>query len=258
MNHTFKSHEWIYVFLFFLGLILVVSGCEQMFDEDSKNKSKYSVEPMQINLEGTDKVFVIPRNYFGPNYKNDPDKKTLTEFGLTFYMPGFEGFTADMEAAYPNIGREFNDQYNYMIRVLWLRSVSQAMVKSGKMINPAGEEVEVSPAAWGDAKAMYENGTKGKKIIREEYGLICKGPELAEKNNDWVHCLGKKSNGEWLLLKTYLSPHRKKGVPYLCDIHYYSQQEQLNIRYSFSRSHLAKWREIDDKIWEKLHSWEVK
>ena len=70
---------------------------------------------------------------------------------------------------------------------------------------------------------------------------------------------GVRSNGEFFWFRTSLAAGETKrnGWPSnpLCDVQYYSEEEDLSIAYRYSQDHLAKWREIDDAIWSKIHQW---
>ena len=209
-------------------------------------RDKFSTKPIKIKLKDSDKIFVIPGNYFSPHEKNTRDEEKLQRFGFTLFLPNYEGFSIDMAEEYPKRSKHWDD----MIWVLRVNPEAKFVIQDGK-------EVPLPPNVWGEPKALFKIRTNGLELLREEHDLKCYGKKSWIGLGNGLPCIGTRSNGE-LLVMWATDPPQQEGIPYMCDVRYYSEQEQLYIEYRFSRHQFAKWREIDDAIWAKLHAWQVK
>lgn len=216
---------------------------------DSFDSGEFSTKPIKIRLESSNRSFLVPRNYFSPNAAGDPDEEELPHFGFILFLPDFQGFTRDTAKFYapehfpPVKGEKYFDSV-YVLGVTPLEKVDRRN----------GKNTPVPPNVWGDPMAMLQAVTKGYELIREEYGLKCYGKKGSEGKGNRFPCIGARSNGE-LIFMWAADPPELEGVPYLCDVLYASDQEQLFVNYRYSRRHLSQWREIDDAIWAKLKAW---
>ncbi len=124
-----------------------------------------------------------------------------------------------------------------------------------------GTSRRVSPAGYGDPSARFENLRRRfePSPSLQRYGL--EGYRRLGKNNSGVLWTGARSNGEFFFIQASLAPEElpRPGITFpLCQSRYFSEKEDLFIAYRYPQDHIAKWREIDDAIWEKLREWRVK
>jgi len=212
-------------------------------------EKRYSTKPIRIVLGARE--FRIPANYFGPKYRDEPDTFVAKDhgFGFSLFLPDFGGYTKD------------NWQEGWFHpQLISVRQVKQVDKNEIVKFND-GTRQKISPAAYGDPAAMYKN-VKG---LYEDYSAFkLYGLEGYRHQGGGatpgVLWTGTRSNGEFFFFRSYMDPGQTlpPGRYPLCDIRYYSAQEDLSITYVYPKHHLDKWREIDDAIWAKLHSWRVK
>jgi hypothetical protein len=230
-----------------MTILALLSACHR--DAREEARARFSTEPIKISLRDSSRVFLIPRNYIEPNLADEPDEQELRRFGLTFFLPDYSGFTVDLAEEYPRRSTRWGD-------MIWVLRVQPMPGAGAEFIVERGEKVPVQPEWWGDPDAMFKNGIDGLDLYYEAYGLRCYGKANWAGLGNNLPCLGKRSNGESIFMQVRDKP-RMDGIPYICDVRYYSEREQLYVEYRFPRQHLDKWREIDDAIWARLHSWAV-
>ena len=95
------------------------------------------------------------------------------------------------------------------------------------------------------------------QVVFEKHGLKCYGTiRHAEPvaKGVYSYCIGKRTNGELLLLyggdSTDGSNCRTR-----CWVQYYSEREELEVVYFFPNKMFQNWRQIDDTVWTNLHAW---
>jgi hypothetical protein len=233
-------------------IVALLFGCSHLVYATESPQSDVSTKPIKIKLKDSDRVFAIPRNYFSPREANEPDEEELEYFGFTLFLPTFEGYTTETAKFYapehfPPIKGEKYFESIYVLRV--------EMVEKFDRRN--GKNTPLPPNAWGDPMAMLQAVSKGQNLIREEYGLKCYGKRSWEGKGNRFPCIGTRSNGEFIFMWSP-DPPELSGLPWNCDVIYYSAQEDLYINYQYSRRHIAKWREIDDAVWAKIKAWRVR
>jgi hypothetical protein len=162
------------------------------------------------------------------------------------FLPDFSGYTKD------NWQDKFDRRLIQVIRVNMVDK-RQVVVKGGK-VEP------ISPAAYGEPKAQFENTRPLLEATPSvsAYGLQGYRPRGSTSHVTWT---GTRPNGEFFFFRSTLAPGDapKAGIPNpLCDVRYYSEIEDLFIVYRYSNDNLPIWREIDDAVWTKLHAWRVK
>lgn len=195
----------------------------------------YSTKPKRVFMAGRE--YVIPANYFGAKQKDEPDTFHASDeggFGFFLFLPEYGGHTKE----------NWRDPFDPRLITIVL----------------------VRPNIRGDGKGRGDNlrGFNSLRFLMEDkpsfklYGL--QGYRRKGKA-DGAFWAGTRSNDEFFFFKSDLAPGEptKPGIinP-LCDVRYYSDKEDLYIVYRYSQKHIAKWREIDDAIWAKLHGWQVK
>jgi len=217
-----------------------------MESETKKVDLLYSTRPKRVVLG--DRIYLVPRNYFGPKGKESADTLVVGEggFGFLLFLPDFVGYTKD------NWSNPFDRQ---LVRVLQVKIVDKnAMIKRRD-----GTSAPIRPSAYGDPAAQFEvlrfqyEQTPSFKL----YGLEGYRGKGALRDVGWI---GRRSNGEFYFLECSLAPDQlgKPGTypPYpSCKTQYYSEAEDLRVAYVFAQEQFAKWREIDDAIWAKLRAW---
>jgi hypothetical protein len=240
------QQQWLNV------IVALLLGCSDSLCAAESPKSDVSTKPIKIKLKDSDRVFTIPRNYFSPQEANEPDEEELEYFGFTLFLPNFEGYSPATARFYapehfPPIARE---AYYNSVYVLRVEEVSKFDTRNGK-------QTPLPPNAWGDPKAMFDAVSKGYELLREDYGLKCYGHKSWEGKGNQFPCIGTRSNGELIFM--WASDPPESGMsPYICDVVYYSEQQQLYINYRYSRRNIAKWRELDDAVWAKINAWRVR
>jgi hypothetical protein len=208
----------------------------------------YSTKPRRVIL-GT-REYVIPANYFGPKQKDRSDTRDATKsyFGFFLFLPDYDGYTRD------NWQDDFDPR---LIRVLQVSMVD----KNEVVFNPELGHIRVPPAGYGDPTAQFQNIRGMLEETPSLHAYDLQGYRPKHGGGGDVTWVGTRSNGEFFFFESRVAPGQAapKGSKYpSCDVRYYSEKEDLFIAYLYSNDHLAKWREIDDAIWAKLHKWQVK
>lgn len=207
----------------------------------------FSTKPVRVILGA--RKYVIPANYFGEKQKAEPDGFDATKggFGFSLFLPDYSGYTKE------NALDKFDRRRVHVLRV-------EVVDKNEVVYMPGQGHIRVSPANYGDPKAQFQNRAPSleAKPSLHAYELDGYRPRHGRADVTWV---GQRSNGEFFFFRSHLAPSEpaREGMVYpFCDVRYYSEKEDLFIVYRYSNDHLAKWREIDDAIWEKLHGWQDK
>lgn len=208
----------------------------------------YSTKPVRVILGARE--YVIPANHFGPKEKDGFDTFDAGKvgyFGFFLFLPDYGGYTKN----------NWHDKFDRrLIKVVEVKMVD----RNETVFNPELGYQRVNPAGYGDPKARFQNARRGleDKPSFHAYGLEGYRPKYSNVDVVWT---GTRSNGEFFFFRCHLAPGDppQAGIvePH-CDVRYYSEKEDLFIAYRYSNDHLAKWREIDDAIWTKLHGWQVK
>jgi hypothetical protein len=163
------------------------------------------------------------------------------------FLPNYGGYTKD----------NWRDKFDR--RLIEVAQVS-AVDKSRIVVFTDGHSERISPAAYGEPKAQFQNIRDGleDRPTLHAYGLDGYRPKGSNVDVVWV---GARSNGEFFFFRCPLAPGDppQPGIPTPhCDVRYYSEKDDLYIAYRYSNDYLAKWREIDDAIWQKLNGWRTK
>lgn len=221
---------------------------KQATEEASEQVDRlYSTKPVRVVLGS--RQYLIPANYFGPKEKDGPDTFDAGSggyFGFVLFLPDYAGYTK----------QNWRDPFDR--RKITIRSVG--MVDKDRIVTYSdGRRGRVGPADYGDPKAVFQRMRKLGMIEAKPsihlYGLDGYRGGL---NVVWA---GTRSNGEFIFFESNLAPGDppKAGlVNPICDVRYYSSKEDLRITYQYSVDQLSKWREIDNAIWKRLHTWQVK
>jgi hypothetical protein len=209
----------------------------------------YSEKPVRVILGPRE--YVIPANYFGPKELEEPDTfKAEGYFGFFLFFPNFGGYTKE----------NWRDRFD--TRLIHVTGVS--LVDRNAMIPYfEGGRVKITPANYGEPKAQFEN-RKSRLEERPSFDIFSlKGYRwrgAGTKGTPGITWTGTRSNGEFFFFESSLAPGEPKrpGITNpLCTARYFSEKEDLHVRYFYSQDHLDKWKQIDDAIWAKLHRWRV-
>jgi hypothetical protein len=208
----------------------------------------YSTKPVRVVFGRRE--YVIPANYFGPKEKNGLDTFDAGKvgyFGFFLFLPDYNGYTKN----------NWKDKFDHhLVTVLEISTVDKERIVSFT----DGHTERVNPAQYGEPKARFQNG---RSLLEEKPSLSIYGLQgyRPKHGNLPVTFVGTRSNGEFLFFDCHLAPGDAPtpGLVYpFCDVRYYSEKEDLFIAYRYSNDYLAQWRDIDDAIWRKVHSWQVR
>jgi hypothetical protein len=204
----------------------------------------YSTKPVRVRMGKQE--YVIPVNHFTEKGRDNP---TVVErdggFGFVLFLPDYGGFTKE------NWLKGWFDPRR--IEVLELKPVD----KNARAVMSDGTIALVGPAGYGDPKAQFENI---RSLLEAQPSLKAFGLAGYRRRNGapGVFWTGTRSTGEFFFFDSSFAPGEpqpRAAVHPLCNVGYYSEHEDLFIRYIYSQEHIAAWREIDDAIWKKLRSW---
>lgn len=216
-------------------------------EEESREVDRlYSTKPIRFRMAG--RQYVVPVNYFTPKGRDRPGGGESKGFGFFLFLPDFVGYTKK------NWRNPFD---RHLIKVIQINPIDRnAMVPYA-----GGGYAKVTPANYGDPRAQFENRRKSLeerasfKLYNLE-GYRWKNPKI-----EGVTWIGTRSNGEFFFFGSTLAPGDvlKAGlINPLCNVRYYSEKEDLFISYRYSQDNIEQWRAIDDGIWTRLHSWQLK
>jgi hypothetical protein len=235
--------------------LIAASGCRHAVSTNTPNTQKhvdergvqkfdnYSEKPIKIKLPT--QTFLIPRNYFTPTGKDDPDERESGAFGFRMFLPNFEGYT-------PNNREYYAWQSGKLEQFINIIQASEAV----KIQITDGKRVDLPPTAWAEPHAMLAMFINpSDELVREEYGLQCYGRKTPTGAFYHSMCKGIRSNGETIVMFT---DGDASGGPYVCRVNYFSEKEQLNILYDYSCNNLHLWKEIDTTVWAKIRAWRAK
>ena len=216
-------------------------------EETKQVRLLYSTKPVRVSLGKRE--YIIPANYFGPKEKDGRDTYDAGAagyFGFVLFLPEYGGYTTD----------NWRDKFDRrLIEVLDVKTVD----KNEMVFHPDRGYERVNPAGYGDPTARFQNARPGleDRPSIQAYGLQGFRPKGSNAGVTWT---GKRGNGEFVFFRCHLAPgdQQQAGTHPLCDVRYFSEQEDLFIAYRYSNDHLPKWREIDDAVWAKLRQWEVR
>jgi hypothetical protein len=208
----------------------------------------YSTKAIRFRLGG--RRYSVPVNYFTPKGRDEPESGDSEGFGFTLFLPNFVGYTKD----------NWKDPFDRrLVKVIEVKPVDKLAI----VTLTDGTSRRVSPSSYGESKARFENR---KPRLESQpsfslYGLTgyrYKGGG-ATPGIVWT---GTRSNGEFFFFESPLAPDQPVRPDVYpthphCKTEYYSEQEDLFILYIYSQDHIAKWKEIDDAIWAKIHSWRM-
>jgi hypothetical protein len=214
-------------------------------EEDAKEVERlYSTRPIRFILGPH--TYEIPANYFGPkDFRDWPQTPNVEAFGFFLFLPDYIGYTKE----------NWRDRFDRRrIDVLELTTVQK--IEMGNFTD--GTRRWLSPDRF-DPRVQFENI----RSLQEEASLRLYGLTMYRNkgggNTPGAVWTGTRSNGEFFWFRTSLAANEAKrdGWPPnpSCTVRYYSEKEDLRIAYHYSQDHLAKWREIDDAIWVKIHQW---
>ena len=210
-------------------------------EEGRRVEALYSVEPKRIVLG--DREFRISRNYFDPKGRNAPDTFVAKDngFGFTLFLPDYGGFTKE----------NWREGWSHpdRIDVVQVRRIATHTLTDGTQ-RRYGDPI----AGYGRLRRLFEEAPAFKLYGLEGYR---RGGGGATQGVLWT---GTRSNGEFFFFESSLGPGEQpaRGRRAFCKVRYSSEKEDLYVAYRYSQHHLAKWREIDDAIWHKLHAWRIK
>lgn len=215
-------------------------------NEDAREVEQlYSTKPIRFRMAGRE--YSVPVNYFTPKGRNEVEWGESKGFGFFLFLPDFSGYTME----------NWRDQFDKrLIKVLQLSPVNK-----NAMIPVLGGGLErITPAGYGEPKARFESHRRSleEKPSFKEYGL--EGYRWRNRQLDGVTWVGTRSNGEFFFFESSTAPGDppRLGISNpICQVQYYSEQEALFINYRYSQEHIAKWKQIDDAIWARIHSWQL-
>jgi hypothetical protein len=206
----------------------------------------YSTKPLLVRMGG--KAWYIPANYSTPKGLNEPSEGNADAFGFFLFLPDYGGFTKE----------NWRDRFDKRrIEVLQVESVDKDLM----VPDTRGHRSRANPAGYGDPVARFQNSRASleERPSILKYGL--EGFRWKSRRRAGVTWTGKRSNGEFFFFESSFAPGEtppgRVRFP-ICTVQYYSAKEDLFIAYRYSQEHIAKWREIDDAIWSRLHEWQVK
>ena len=209
----------------------------------------YSTKPIRFRMAG--QQYVVPANYFTYKGRDEVDTGNSEGFGFFLFLPDFGGYTKE------NWRDQFDRRRIYVLEV-------KPVDKNAMIPYSLGGYVKAEPANYGEPRAQFQNI----RALLEEipsfklYGLEgYRRKGAGARGTPGVTWTGTRSNGEFFFFNSSLAPGEplRPGLTNpVCQTQYYSEQEDLFISYFYSQDHIAKWREIDDAIWEKIHSWRTK
>lgn len=223
----------------------------QAREQEAKEVERlYSTKPVRVRMGGRE--YVIPANHFGPKQRDKPGSANIKDdngFGFFLFLSDYGGYTKE----------NWRDRFDRrLITVLQVSTVDKNAIVP---ILGGGSE-QVKPANYGEPKARFGNRKSSLEDVPslklyDLEGYRWRGGEHRASEVTWT---GTRSNGEFFFFESSLAPG--EPAPYadhnpLCKVQYYSEREDLFIAYFYSQDHVAKWREIDDAIWAKLHGWRV-
>jgi hypothetical protein len=201
-------------------------------EEAAEVAEQYSSKPINVKLGSHS--YRIPANYFGPKGRDQDEKFDAEQagyFGFSLFLPDYGGYTRD------NWRNKFDPRLITVLRV---------------------QLAPLSPARYYEPRAMFDGMRPSLETAPSlrYYGLEGYRPKYGRDQVTWT---GTRSNGEFLFFRCHLAPgdSPQPGIVFpFCDVRYYSEKEQLVISYRYPNANFSKWREIDDAIWAKLHTWE--
>jgi len=208
---------------------------------------QYSTKPIRVILG--EREYTIPANYFGAKGRDTRDvfDAGKTGYGFRLFLPDYGGYTNE----------NWRDKFDRRL----IEIVQLKLVDKNEIVHFSnGRSKRVNPAGYGEPRAQFQNARRGleDKPSFHAYGLEGYRPKYSRVDVTWA---GTRSNGEFFFFRCNLAPGDRVQMdirePY-CDVRYYSEKEDLFIAYRYSNDHVAKWREIDDAIWAKIHSWRMK
>ena len=196
-------------------------------EEEARQVAKlYSTKPIRVRMQ--DRQYVIPANYFSPMERDEPDEiDAPAGFAFFLFLPDYNGYTRE------------NWRHRFARRLIQVVDVN---------LNARYHKPEII------FESMKRSLEPDPSV--EAHGL--KGHFWRNRQNRGVHWTGRRSNGEFFLLQTSLAPGEQPSdadFSPTCRTGYFSDAEGLFISYHYSQDHMAQWRQIDDAVWAKLHSW---
>lgn len=218
-------------------------------EEDAREVERlYSTKPIRFQMAGRE--YVVPVNYFTPKGRDEAEGGESKGFGFFLFLPAYGGYTKE------------NWQDRFDRRLITVLQVSPVNKNAMEEVTD-GTRRRVLPSSYGEPQAAF----KVRQHFLEEkpafrlHGL--EGYRYKGGGRDDMVWTGVRSNGEFFFFESSLAVDRPvtPGVypsnP-SCKVNYYCHQEDLRIHYFYSQDQIARWREIDDAIWAKMHAWRMK
>jgi hypothetical protein len=225
---------------------------KQAEERDAQEIEKlYSTKPIRFRMASHE--YVVPVNYFTPKGRDEPNETAESKgFSFFLFLPDYGGYTKE------NWREGWFDQR--LIEILEIKPID----KNAMIPFSLGGHKKAEPENYGEPKARFQNR---KRSLEEKPSFKLYGLEGYRRKGSTptgtagITWTGTRSNGEFFFFESSSAPGEslQSGITYpSCRAQYYSEKEALFIAYRYSQNHIEKWREIDDAIWAKLHSWHVK
>jgi hypothetical protein len=195
----------------------------------------------RVRITNVPYALSIPSQYFFGNQAVSLEGKEIDQLEFMLRLPRFDVHSLGI----PTFATRSFEDADFQVDVRAIRGQINTVMVDGK-------NFPIDPHS--SIKYILESY----ELIREQYGLRCYAlkPYKGSEKNVNLTCIGTRSNGELLLLYG-LGNSTSDRCGSSCWVEYYSDQSQVRIRYTYSRIHLPKWREIDDAIWAHLNTWRV-
>jgi len=205
----------------------------------------YSTRPIGFRLGKHE--YEIPHNYFSAkDYGGPQTSKVVEHFGFFLFLPDYGGYTKENWRDY------FDRRRIYVVEVRTIEKIAMGTFTDGsrRPLDPNRFDPRVRFERTKSSLEAASTHLHGLTVYRYRGG-----------NRPGAVWTGNRSNGEFFWFRTSLAPgeFKRHGYPEYpsCDVRYYSEKEDLSIVYRYSQDHIAKWREIDDAIWHKIHQWRI-
>jgi hypothetical protein len=221
-------------------LFLTLLGSISTYLHAAPNDSQSGLT--RVRITNVPYALFIPSQYFSGNQAVSLEGKEIDQLEFMLRLPRFDVHSLGI----PTFAMRSLEDFDFQVSVKALRGQINTVTIDGKNF----------PI---DPHSLINYYIESYELIREQYGLRCYAlkPYKGSEKNVGLTCIGYRSNGELLLLEggSYATPTRCASS---CSVSYYSDQNQLLVRYEYSQIHLSKWREIDDAVWVHLKSWRSK
>ena len=127
-------------------------------------------------------------------------------------------------------------------------------------IEPWNQEVQATkPEAGKDARVFWRDYIATNKQVAPEifWGMECYSPNGVKNGWRGKECLAERAPGEWAIFTIHADGDNTTLHPTISTRYFTPKYGGLNIHWTSNSKNAYQWKEIDEKMWKLIESWNI-